>query len=186
MAKYVHRTPIREIVGEAYTVAMGEYVAQLTKLGYEAIMYAYREGHSSTPPTYQKPVRDGKWRHRSGDLHDSFASAVYVNGVLIEDSIRYVGGTMADKENRSHIPVSMGRTEARWYLLHPDVDVSGDVTLLCIAAMYYTKYLEEGTHRGGYRIKVISGALDYVMANWHKRLKSDWFSVKKVRIVKGD
>jgi hypothetical protein len=185
MAKYVHRTPIRDIVGEAYTAAMGEYVAQLTVLGYEAIMYAYGEGHASTPPTYKKPVRDGKWRHRTGDLHDSFASAVYVNGVLIEDSIRYVGGTMSDKENRTSIGASIGRNEAKWYLEHPEVDVSGDVTLLCIAAMYYTKYLEEGRHKGGYKIRVISGAMDYIYANWH-RVRSNLFSVKKVRIITGD
>lgn len=177
MAKYVHRTPIREIVGEAYTAAMGEYVAQLTVLGYEAIMYAYSEGHSPTPRRYQKPVRDGKWRHRSGDLHDSFASAVYVNGVLLEDTIRYVGPEMSDS--------LWGRAEVKAYLKNPDVDVSGDVTLLCVAAAYYAEFLEEGRHQGGYKIRVISGASDYIAANWH-RVRSDLFSVKNVRFIAGD
>ena len=177
MAKYVHRTPIRDAVGKQYTAAMGEYVAQLAVLGYEAIMYAYREGHSSTPRRYQKPVRDGKWRHRTGDLHDSFASAVYVNGVLQEDTIRYVGAEMSES--------LWGRAEVKAYLKDPDVDVSGDVTLLCVAAAYYAEYLEEGTHRGGYRIRVISGASDYIAMNWH-RVKTDLFKVKKVRFIAGE
>lgn len=180
MARYIHRTPVRDAVGEAYVAAMGEYVSQLAKLGYEAIMYAYNDGHAEGS-AIKKPVGDGKWRHRSRNLHDSFASAVYVNGILQEDTIYFVGG----EYYRSEYNGKTGREYAREYLDNPDIDVSGDVTLICIAAMEYAEYLEEGTHRGGYMIRVISGASDYIAMNWH-RVKTDLFEVKNVRFIAGD
>ena len=180
MARYIHRTPVRDAVGEAYTAKMGEYVSQLAKLGYEAIMYAYRDGHASGSAE-KKPVGDGKWRHRSRNLHDSFASAVYVNGILQEDSIYYIGG----EYSRSEYGGMTGREYARQYLEDPAEDVSGDIALLCIAAMPYAEYLEEGTHKGGYKIRVISGAADYIAANWH-RVKTDLFEIKKVRFIAGE
>ena len=44
------------------------------------------------------------------------------------------------------------------------------MVLVCVAAMHYTKYLEEGRHRGGYKIQVISAARDYVDQNFNKYL----------------
>lgn len=180
MAKYVHRTPIRDILGEEYTAAIGRYVAKLTVLGYNAIMEAYDEGHSSTPPTYEGPVGDGKWRHRTRNLHDSFASAVYVQGELIEDSIRFVGPEYFQEVDPK--TQMSGRDTAREYLENPDVDVSGEVTLLCVAAMYYSEYLEEGTHRGGYHIQVISSAADYIEDHWQE-VEDEVFGIDSVHYI---
>ena len=183
MAKYVHRTPVRDALGKAYSAAIGRYVQKLSALGYKAIMYAYGEGHSPNPPTYKEPVGDGKWRHRTGNLHDSFASAVYVNGALIEDSIRYIGPQIAWE--RTDYEYAVGRSHAWWYLHNPPVDVSGEITLLCLAAMYYAEYLEDGTHRGGYHIQVISAASDYIQEHWHE-VEDEVFGIAKVRYIAGE
>lgn len=181
MAKYVHRTPVRDAIGKEYTAAMGRYVAKLAVLGYQALQYAYNEGHAEGDKPKKKDengkvIADGKWRHRSRNLHDSFASAVYVKGVLQEDTIRFVGPELSDDY--------FGREEARRYFREPEVDVSGDVCLLCIAAVYYAQLLEEGRHRGGYKIKVISGASDYINAHiWE--LEDEVFGIKNIRAVTG-
>ena len=181
MAKYVKRTPIRDAIGKEYTAAMGRYVAKLAVLGYEALMYAYNEGHAEGNKPKKKNEkgqieRDGKWRHRSRNLHDSFGSAVYVNGVLQEDTIRYIGPELSDDK--------YGRAELRRYFREPDADVSGDVCLLCVAAVYYAQLLEEGRHVGGYKIKVISGASDYINAHIGE-IEDDVFKIKNKRTVTG-
>lgn len=165
MAKYVRRTPIRDIIGEEYTAAIGRYVAKLKVLGYNAIMEAYS---------------DRGFNHRTRNLHDSYASAVYVNGELIEDTISYVGGEYSRGEDRQ--TGMTGRETVREYLENPDVDVSGTVTLLCVAAMEYAQYLEEGTHRGGYHIQVISAATDYVRRHWQE-VEDEVFGIDSVRYI---
>ena len=154
-----------------YNKAMGDYVADLAKLGYEAIMYAYeRRGFS----------------HRTRNLHDSYASAVYINGELEPTSIRFVGGELSRKVD-PHTGKS-GRDTVLEYLENPyNADVSGDVALLCVAAMEYAEYLEAGTHRGGYEIQVISAANDYIWQNWHRVSdnKPEEFKVTRARMITG-
>lgn len=156
------RARIGGLIKDAYT---RDLVNDLATLGYKAIMYAYKEGAAGE--SYKEPVRDGKWRHRTRNLHDSFGSAVFVNGRLVEDSIRYVGGELSRKKDR--ITAQTGRESLLEYFhSNPPEARFKPITLICTAAMYYTKYLEEGTHNGHYKIQVISGARDYIERNWER------------------
>ena len=77
MAKYVSAKELRDVLQKARVTEERATVQKLAKLGYDAIMYAYN--------------RKG-FEHKTRNLHDSYGSAVYVNGNLIESSIRYIGG----------------------------------------------------------------------------------------------
>ena len=168
MAKYTKRKLVMDWAKEEYRKTMGDYVADLAVLGYEAIMYAYQRR---------------EFNHRTRNLHDSYASAVYVNGQLEPTSIRFVGPEYSHSED----PSKKGRNIVLDYLENPDVDVSGDVTVLCVAAMEYAEYLEAGTHKGGYQIQVISAANDYLHQNWDRvsENKPKEFEIIRARVVTG-
>lgn len=173
MAKYTKRGLVRSWVKQyevEYTKAMGDYVADLAVLGYEAIMYAYQRR---------------EFTHRTRNLHDSYGSAVYVNGKLEPTSRRFVGPEYST-ENDRHTGKS-GRDTLLAYFDNPGVDVSGDIVLLCVAAMEYAEYLEDGTHGGGYEIQVISAANDYLQQNWHRisKNKPKEFEIIRARVITG-
>lgn len=166
------RIRISELVQDSMTRSL---VQDLASLGYRATLYAYREGAAGE--TYKKPVKDGKWRHRTRNLHDSFGSAVFVHGKLVEDSIRFVGPVLSRKTD-SYTMKSGRDTLLEYFHSNPPEARFSPITLICAAAMYYTKFLEEGTYilggRGrtpsgstsAYKIRVISGARDYLDKNW--------------------
>ena len=178
MAKYVNSSEVRYALGitgntqiARETVARARETAnQLTKLGYDATMYAYKKGHGSGIAE-KKPIGDGKWRHRSRNLHDSFGYAVYCNGTLIPSSIGYIGGELS-KIVDPLTKLSGRETLNQFFRRSHYGRAKGDMVLVCVAAMYYVKYLEEGRHRGGYKIQVISAARDYVDQNWNKYLNA--------------
>lgn len=70
------------IGGEIKDAFMRDLVNALAKLGGEATLYAYRKK---------------SYTNRTFNLHDSYGSAVYVNGVLQERTIRYAGGQMSHR-----------------------------------------------------------------------------------------
>jgi hypothetical protein len=70
---------IGEEIKDAFT---RDLVNALAKLGGEAVLYAYRKK---------------SFTNRTFNLHDSYGSAVYVNGVLQERTIRYAGGQMSHR-----------------------------------------------------------------------------------------
>ena len=168
MAKYVNAQEVRNAIGKAKVAQERSTIQAMAKLGYDAIMYAYNRGHGSGSAV-GKPVGDGRWRHRTRNLHDSFGSAVYYNGMLIESSIRYVGGELSTKVDP--LTKLSGRETLNDFFRRSHFGrAKGNMVLVCVAAMHYTKYLEEGRHRGGYKIQVISAACDYVDRNWNKYL----------------
>ena len=63
------------IGGQIKDALIRDLVTACTTLGYYAGLDAYRN-HS--------------YKHRTYALHDSYASAVYLDGLLVEDSIRYI------------------------------------------------------------------------------------------------
>lgn len=126
-----------------------------------------------------------EYEHRSGHLVDSTACAVYVDGELVEDSIQYAyeapiaiseeaSPTFYAKEKKKYrgFDGKKSRFAGGWISGRDAVDdwfdnhrtIKGykrnSVTLVAVAAMYYGYYLEEGTHGGKRKIKVISGLLD--------------------------
>lgn len=176
MAKYITPKEIREAIGKTKVSQERATIQKLASLGYNAIMYAYNLGHGSGSAV-GTPIKDGKWRHRTRNLHDSFGSAVYYNGHLIETSIRYVGGELSTKPDP--LTKKTGRQTLNEFFHDSHYGkAKGEMVLVCVAAMHYVKYLEDGTHRGKYHIQVISAARDYIQQNY-----SRYFSDKNKTIV---
>lgn len=107
------------------------------------------------------------FNNRTYNLHDSYASAVYVNGVLRHNTIRYVGAEMAnsrtnDKELGDYAgdrtrPVyrggdkrylkgdtiqAYGRDEAKRFFNDYKPPKDGGIQLVVIAAMFYAGIVE--------------------------------------------
>lgn len=166
--------------------AKADLVNRLTKLGEDAMRYAFERGYSSVQrsPTSKKAEKGDThaWTDVKGNLRDSFASAVYIDGVLQPQTIKFYNDSPTSK---------YGRKVAEDYLkkIHPNMG-QNVVSVVVVAAMQYTQYLESGRHRGGYKIRVVSGAKDFIDRNYwayiydvYKRFEID---KPKVKVVKGD
>lgn len=177
-------------------------VARVAKLGKDAIKWAFEQGYQSRPryigniSYYRWLGRKGKSQSKAWDditynLRDSIGSAVYINGELQETTISFLNDTPMGKRTRDAIDPRSGRQVLMDYFkqLHPNKG-KNDITLVCVAAMYYTKFLESGTHGGHYKIKVISSAADYVRKNWEKAVDGIYkdLKIKKPasRVIRGD
>lgn len=177
-------------------------VSQLAQLGKDAIEYAFKQGFRKTPRHYGNInyhkwlISKGKdpnnaWDDVTGNLRDSFGSAVYVNGELQKDTIRFANDNPIGGRTRDAIDPRPGREVLLDYFnkIHPNRG-KNDVTLVCVAAMYYTKFLEAGTHRGAYKIRVVSAATDYIKRNWEQAVSGIYkqLRIKKPssRVVRGD
>ena len=157
-----------------------DMVAALTTLGYYAMMNAYGK-HSFT--------------HRTRNLHDSYASAVYVNGRLIDSSIRYVGGFLSREVDPT--TKKTGRETVNDYLRsHKFGATNNEIVLVVVAAMFYTGILEGGDKntgaRGpGQRYIVISPAREYINQGWWAAVYKVYekYGIKdkpKAKIIKGE
>lgn len=157
-----------------------DMVSALATLGYYAMMHAY--GQKS-------------FQHRTRNLHDSYASAVYVNGKLIESSIRYVGGALSRKVD--HNTKKTGRDTVNQYLQSHRFGASNnEIVLVVIAAMYYAGILEAGgkgsASRGpGDKYIVISPAREYINSNYWTAVYKvyDKYGIKNkptARVIKGE
>lgn len=173
MARYIRLREVKDKVTQ-------EIVQALSTLGYYAMMDAYKK-HSFT--------------HRTRNLHDSYASAVYVNGKLIESSIRYVGGVLSRKaDDKTH---KTGReTVNDWLYSHNFGAKSNEIILVVIAAMYYTRILEGGDKGAarlgpGQRFIVISPAREYINKHYWTALykvysKYGITEKPKAKVIKGE
>lgn len=153
-----------------------DMVRVLKKLGVDAMKHAYKVGHTDAPRSkgeqhvmYRKQkgvrVQDNRWRHKLGNLHDSFGSAVYVNGVLVQSSVKYLGGTISKKVDAR--TGKNGRQTVKDYLhrIHFGAKKQ-EIVLVVVAAMFYTRWLEkEDTGTG--KFLVISPAKDYINQHYH-------------------
>lgn len=157
-----------------------DMVAALTTLGYYAMMNAYGK-HSFT--------------HRTRNLHDSYASAVYVNGRLIDSSIRYVGGVLSRQVDPK--TKKTGRETVLEYLhSHRFGAANNEIVLVVIAAMYYAGILEAGDKGAGSRgpgakYIVISPAREYIDNNYWTAVYKvyDKYGIKdkpKAKVIKGE
>lgn len=110
-----------------------------------------------------------------GNLIDSTACAIYVDGELVEDSIIYAldheMSIKPSKEKNQEYAFNAGMTgrEAidEWFDDHKHIhNKKNTVQLITVAAMHYGYYLEKGTYGGkGKRytkIEVISGIADEI------------------------
>lgn len=147
-----------------------KYVEELTLDGEKAI---------------QAAVWSNEFENRTGNLQDSYASAVYHDGYMITGTMRYYEPSIATSSKKYGNRMLSGREEARRYLLNYKPRTKG-LSLVLIAAMPYEKVLEQGYYEvDGKRInltrkyKVITGA-----NNFMKQLAAKW-SGKFGRKAKG-
>lgn len=120
-------------------------------------------GHKAIIRAYQKK----DWHNRTYNLHDSYASAVYVEGKLQQRTIRFVGEEMSGLEHdtgrdyivKRHDLLDPDRKGTRWgngdtiytngrdeaiSFLRQYVPNTSGVQLVVIAAMFYADILERG------------------------------------------
>lgn len=150
----------------------------IADLGEEAAKYAFEQGFRKTPrgeisDSYRQwLISHGKdpenaWDDVTGNLRDSIGSAVFVNGKLEENTIRYADDT--ERSKKADARYGRGREALLNYFRRIRPESSrNEVFLVVAAAMPYANALERGTHFGGYEIRVISGARDYIDAHWHE------------------
>ena len=131
-------------------------IKQLMEQGHDIMQRAYR---------YTEYIDD------RGNLMDSTACAVYVNGELVDDSIVYANpypeSVAPSKEKHQSYAFNAGMRgrEAidEWFNDNKHIhNKKNTIQLVVVAAMHYGYYLEKGTHGGQYRIKVISGIADEI------------------------
>lgn len=164
------------IGGEIKDAMMRDYVQALSTLGYKAMLYAYQRR---------------EFQHRTRNLHDSYGSAVYVNGELQEDSIRYIGGILRKKVD--YTTHKTGRETLLDYLRsHKLGATTNEIVLVVVAAMFYAGILE---NKGGTRTRdryiVISPAREYIDNNYQAVLSKYYqkWGIKekpKARVIKGE
>lgn len=140
-----------------------DIVRALKPIGKRALLEAYRTGHTDAPrPTVEhfkfgpKGRFGNKWRHKLGNLHDSFVSGVFVDGVLVRSSVQYLDNPISQKVDKR--TGKKGRQTALEYLQRMSFGKkNGEVVLVVAAAMFYTRWLE----KSGIYI-VITPAKDYI------------------------
>ena len=100
--------------------------------------------------------KEREYTHRTYNLHDSYGSAVYYNGVLQEDSIYYITPS-AEKSKRWRGRWIRGHDELIDFLHEYNARKKG-LDLVIVAAMPYASYLEDGAGKLKRKYRVISGA----------------------------
>lgn len=177
-------------------------VDKVAQLGQDAIKYAFEKGFRSRSRNYSSKayhnwlVKKGKdpnraWDDITGNLRDSFGSAVYINGELQPHTIRYANETPIGRDTTNGVDGRSGREALNDYLrsIHPNQG-KNEITLVCVAAMYYTRFLERGTHAGHYKIRVVSAATDYIKRNWERAVDGVYkeLKIKKPasRVIRGN
>lgn len=168
-----------------------DIVRALKPLGKKAMLHAYLTGHTDKQrgTTEFTGKGDYKWRHKLGNLHDSFASAVFVNGVLVQSSVQYIANPISKK--RDERTGKKGRQTVKDYLRNNSFGAkNNEIVLVVIAAVFYTKWLEyEG---GSGRYIVVSPAREYINNNWWSYVEPVYRKyglplVKpKSRVIKGE
>lgn len=182
--------------------ARKELIRRVAQLGKDAIDYAFEQGFKRysrriTNERYRKWLeKKGKdpnsaWDDITGNLRDSFGSAVYVNGELQRNTMKFANDNPKGGHTRDAIDPRSGREALMDYFnsIHPGRG-KNEIVLICVSAMYYTKFLEAGTHGGHYKIKVISSASEYVRRHWESVVNGIYQSLKikkpSTKVVKGD
>ena len=111
-----------------------------------------------------------EYNNRLGNLIDSTACAVYVDGELVEDSIQYAldyeMSIQPSRIKKQPYAFNSGMTGREaidsWFSENKHIhNRKNTVQLIVVAAMHYGYYLETGSY-GGPRIQVISGLADAI------------------------
>ena len=104
----------------------------------------------------QTAYENRDFTNRTYNLHDSYGSAVYYNGVLQEASKHYITPS-AEKSKRWRGRWIRGHDELIDFLHEYNARKKG-LDLVIVAAMPYASYLEDGAGKLKRKYRVISGA----------------------------
>lgn len=130
-------------------------IRAFTELGRKAALEAYRKARFGGGKAY---------KNRTYNLNTSYGSAVYVNGVLIEDSIVAVnsgGYTRADK--RAPAGYETGDRALKTYFRTAFVVRKRDTyTILVAAAMWYASMVE----KKGFKVIELDAAKESIARNF--------------------
>ena len=135
------RAKIGEQIKDAVT---RDLVNACATLGYKASVDAYKK-HT--------------YNHRTHALHDSYGSAVYLDGKLVPETIRYTNrGRQRTDDSRGWRGAKdqaanpkdwrTGRQALHHFLENPPrMSTKNHITILVVAAQWYASMLEEGTEK---------------------------------------
>jgi hypothetical protein len=147
-----------------------DMVRALSSLGYEAMNDAYAKR---------------AFVNRTGNLHDSYACAVFVDGKIVQSTLRYLDNPMSTKRDAK--TNKTGHETAKDYMnSHSFGAKNHEVVLVVIAAMYYAGILEKK-----YYFEVISPARSYIDTHWDETLAPVYakYGIKqkpRARVIQGE
>ena len=132
------------------------------------------------------------FKNRTGNLHDSYVSAVFYKGRLQKDTVRYVGAEMsstyreyANSTVGGEVEATRGREEADKFLAKYQFAKGrqGGIVLVIAAAMFYSTIVE----RRGYQVlSQVQWELDriasrgYNVAMYNTHIKSDYIDAHTI------
>lgn len=102
-------------------------------------------------------VNSRDYTHRTYNLHDSYGSAVYLNGKLVDDSIRTLEPKATEVKKYKGNKLKGSEEIMKYFRSY---EPKSEIELLVVAAMPYGVVLEKGEEGGGglkRKYKVISG-----------------------------
>lgn len=131
-----------------------------------ALIRAFTElGRKAATDAYRRARFGGKtYKDRTYNLNTSYGSAVYLNGVLIEDSITSVNsGGYTKPDKRAPSGYETGDRALKTYFKTAFVVRKRDTyTILVAAAMWYASMVE----KKGYKVIEIDAAREYIAKNF--------------------
>ena len=126
-----------------------------------------------------------RFTNRTGNLHDSYASAVFINGSIVQSTLRYLDSPISRKVDPK--TGKNGHQTAKDFMSTGRFGrEDGEIVLVVIAAMYYAGILEKYYH-----YEVISPANDYIESHWQETMTPVYskYGIKgrpKAKIINGE
>lgn len=130
--------------------------------------------------------------NRTGNLHDSYVSAVFVEGKLQKDTIRYVGAEMsttyreyANSTVKGEVEATKGREEANKFLAkyQSSRKKTDGIVLVIAAAMFYSSIVED---RGYKVLSQVQWELDriasrgYSVSKFNTHIKPEYITANTI------
>ena len=148
-----------------------DMIRALRDLGYKAMKDAYAKR---------------RFTNRTGNLHDSYASAVFINGEIVQSTLRYLDNPMSKKRD-SRTGKNGHQTAKDYMATHKFGAKNNEIVLVVIAAMFYAGILENAPF---YRY-VISPARDYIDSHWVEATSQVYakYGIKekpKAKVIRGE
>lgn len=130
-----------------------DLVEAFTELGFGAAREAYKRARHGG-----KPYKD-----RTNNLYSSYGSAVYVNGNLIEKSIKHIHAPIYKVDKRAPAGYETGDKALDTYFRTAFVVRKKDTyTILVAAAMWYASMVE----KKGFNVIELDAAKEYIAKNY--------------------